>query len=81
MKGDSEIGSYWPHQFTRLGNPTQVGEQRLDDAQTGHTMVPIMVQPMVCVHCHIEYKQGQENQPPGPCPARSTKRELKRIRS
>lgn len=78
---DEEIGGYWPHKFTKLGNPEQIGEQKLDDSQTGSTMIPIMVQRMVCIHCNVEYTQGRDNQPPGPCPARSTKSELKRIRS
>lgn len=78
---DEEIGSYWPHKFTRMGSPKQIGEEKMNDAQTGNTMVPIMVQPMVCVHCHVEFLQGKESPPPGPCPARNTKSELKRIRS
>lgn len=78
---DKDIGSYWPHKFTRNGNPKQIGEEKLDESQTGATMVPIMVQPMVCIHCHAEFLQGKESPPPGPCPARSTKAELKRIRS
>lgn len=76
MKGDSDISAYWPHQFTKNGSEKQIGEERILD----NTIRPVMAQPMVCTHCHVEYTQGVDNQPPGPCPARSTKRELKRIR-
>ena len=78
---DTDIGSYWPHTFTKDGLAKQIGEEKLSDTQTGNTMVPIMAQPMICTHCGAKFIQGQENQPPGPCPARTTAKELKRIRS
>lgn len=74
-----DVGSYWPHKFTKLGNPIQIGEQKLDESQTGGTRVPIMTQKMICIHCHIEFIQGKEPPPPGPCPARTTKSEWKRL--
>jgi len=77
MKGDSDISSYWAHQFTKNGPEKQIGEEKI----MSNTFRPIMAQPMICVHCHVEYTQMVDNQPPGPCPARNTKRELKRIRS
>jgi hypothetical protein len=71
----SEISSYWPHKFTKLGNPKQIGEEKIMD----NTYRPLMAQPMICVHCHIEFTQGESAPPPGPCPARTTKKELKRL--
>lgn len=68
--------SYWPHQFTKNGKATKVGEEQYLDKLTR----PIMAQPMVCVHCHTEYIQGQASPPQGPCPARNDKREMKRIK-
>lgn len=74
---DSDIGSWWPHKFTKDGNPTQIGEEDI----MGHTKAPIMAQPMICIHCMAKFIQGKEAPPPGPCPARTTKSELKRLRS
>lgn len=62
----------WPHLFTKDDKPRQVGVDQL----TGD---PIMVAPMVCIHCHVKYINGMDNRPPDPCPARSKKSELKRI--
>ena len=73
----NEISNYWPHKFTKLGKPKQIGEEKL----MGHTTAPIMAQPMVCIHCGAEFVQGEQPPPPGPCPARTTKKELKRIRA
>lgn len=66
----------WPHQFTKRGNPKQIGEEEFLD----NTKRPILAQLMVCVHCDVEFIQGQQAQPPGPCPARYDKREMKRIK-
>lgn len=76
-----DVGSYWPHKFTRDGKAEQIGVEKLDSSQTGDTTVPIMVQPMICVHCAIRFVQGKEAPPPGPCPARNTKTEWKRLHS
>lgn len=62
----------WPHQFTKDGDPVQIGKEDL----TGD---PIMVAPMMCVHCGIKFVTGQTSRPPDPCPARNQKREMKRI--
>lgn len=72
-----DISPNWPHKFTKLGKEVQIGEDRILD----NTIVPVMAQPMICVHCHIEFTQGRENPPSGPCPARNTKAELKRLKS
>lgn len=61
----------WPHQFTKDGEPKQVNVDELGD--------PVMVAPMVCVHCLVKYVSGKDNRPPDPCPARNKKREMKRI--
>lgn len=66
---------FWPHKFTKLGNEEQIGERDLMD----HTRVPIMAQRMVCVHCGIEYVREKDAQPTGQCPARNTKKEMKRL--
>lgn len=64
----------WPHLFTKDGDPQQVGKDDL----TGD---PIMVAPMICIHCHVKYLNGRENRPPDPCPARNKNREMKRLLS
>lgn len=64
----------WPHQFTKDGPPRQVDVDRV-------TQDPIMVAPMVCIHCHVKYLNGKDGRPLDPCPARNKKRELKRILS
>jgi hypothetical protein len=65
----------WPHQFTKNGKEYQIGEQPYLDELTRK----VMAQPMICVHCHKEYVQGVDPRPLDPCPARSDKREKKRI--
>lgn len=57
----------WPHQFTKDGPPRQ--------GVNGNLWID-----MICVHCHTQYVQGRDGQPTGPCPARNTKRELKRVK-
>lgn len=66
---------FWMHQFTKDGPEIQIGEQPLYD----NTMRKIMAQRMICVHCGVEYMRGKDAQPSGKCPARSDKREMKRI--
>lgn len=56
----------WPHQFTKNGRGYELPSGKY--AQT-----------YICVHCYMEYVQGFQDPPPDPCPARNTKRELKRI--
>lgn len=56
----------WPHQFTKDGRAEQVGEERWH-------------QPMVCVHCHKRFVSGRDSRPMDNCPARSDRREMKRI--
>lgn len=64
----------WPHLFAKDGSPYKVGIDQL-------TQDPIMVAPMICIHCHIKYINGMDNRPPDPCPARTKKSELNRILS
>lgn len=71
------MSEYWPHQFTKHGKEKLIGEEKFLD----NTTRPIFAQPMICVHCHQEYVQGVDAPPPGPCPARNTRREMKRIKS
>lgn len=58
----------WPHQFTKNGKGYEISEGKY--AQT-----------YICVHCYQEYVQGFEEPKwvKEPCPARDTKREVKRI--
>jgi hypothetical protein len=67
----------WPHQFTKRGEPKQIGEEEFTD----NIKRPILAQQMVCVHCTTEYTKGVQPQPGGMCPARHDKREMKRIKS
>lgn len=67
----------WPHKFTKNGAEKQVGESKVEGSN--NLKVPIFAIPMICVHCHIEFLQGRDPIPPGPCPARNGKAELKRI--
>lgn len=69
------MNDFWPHKFTPFGREVQIGEEDLFN----HTKRPIMAQPMVCVHCHVEFTKGLQPMPNGPCPARSTKQEKKRL--
>lgn len=71
------MSGVWPHQFTKNGKEIQIGEEKFTD----NTTRPVYAQPMICVHCHQEYTQGKDGIPPGPCPARNDKREMKRIKS
>lgn len=71
------MSDFWPHQFTKLGSPIQVGVEKIYN----NTEVPIMAQPMVCVHCKVEYVQNKTPQPGGQCPARNTRREMKRLKN
>lgn len=68
---------YWPHQFTKDGPETQIGEEQMLDNLTR----PIMAQHMVCVHCTTGFIRNKDPQPTGSCPARSTKREMRRIKN
>lgn len=60
----------WPHQFTKNGNGYEIGEG-------------IYAQTYICVHCLQEYVKGFEIPEwiTEPCPARETKKELKRIKN
>lgn len=70
-----QVNDYWPHQFRPNGKEVQIGEEKFTD----NLMRPIFAQPMVCAHCGTEWLRGKEAQPTGKCPARETKKELKRI--
>jgi hypothetical protein len=70
-----DISDFWPHQFTTDGQEVQIGEEYFTD----NIKRPIYAQPMICVHCGVRYIRGKESQPTGKCPARETKKELKRI--
>lgn len=67
----------WPHKFTRDGAEVQIGETKVEGSN--NLKVPVYAIPMICVACHVKYIQGKDSVPPGPCPARSGKAELKRI--
>lgn len=58
----------WPHQFTKNGKGYELPDGKY--AQT-----------LICVHCLDEYVRGFEEPDwiHEPCPARNTKRELKRL--
>jgi len=71
------MSDFWPHQFTKHGPERQIGEEKLYD----NTMRKVMAQPMICMHCHVEFTQGVDAYPTGACPARNTRREMKRIKS
>lgn len=72
------MSDFWPHKFTKDGDATQIGEEPLYD----HTMKPIMSQPMVCVCCGITFIQdGKTGPPSGACPARTTKKEMRRLKN
>lgn len=58
----------WPHQFTKNGRGYELPDGKY--AQT-----------YICVHCLQEYVQNFQEPLPDPCPARNTKREMKRILS
>lgn len=61
----------WPHQFTKNGKGYELGPDEFGIMRFAQTYI--------CVHCLKEYVQGMQVPPPNPCPARSKKRELKRI--
>jgi len=67
----------WPHKFARNGAEKQVGETKVEGSN--NLKVPIFAIPMICVHCHTEFMQGRDAIPPGPCPARTGRNEVKRI--
>lgn len=69
------MSDFWPHQFTKDGTPTQIGEEQMLD----HLKRPILAQPMVCVHCGVKFVQNKDPRPADPCPARNTKREMARL--
>lgn len=71
------ISDFWPHKFTKDGNEVQIGEEPLYDT----TMRPIYAQPMICVCCQVRFTQGKETRPEGACPARTTRKELKRLKN
>lgn len=62
----------WPHQFAKDGEVRVIGK----DDVTGD---PMYAAPMICVHCHVKFVTGQQSRPPDPCPARTKKREMRRI--
>jgi hypothetical protein len=62
----------WPHQFTPNGKEYQIGEDN---------GIPKFAKPMICVHCDKEFISGLQSRPPDPCPARTDKKELQRIKS
>lgn len=61
----------WPHQFVKNGRGYEIGVDELG--------FPKYAQTYICVHCYEEYVNGFQDPLPNPCPARSTKKELKRI--
>jgi hypothetical protein len=67
---------FWPHKFTKLGDEYQIGERQVFD----NTSAPVMAQRMVCVSCGVEFVKGKDVQPTGKCPARTTKKEMKRLK-
>lgn len=67
----------WPHKFTKNGPEVQVGESKVEGSN--NLIMPVYAIPMICVACHKVYRQGVDAVPPGPCPARNGKSELKRI--
>lgn len=60
----------WPHLFTKDGNTFQIGE-----TEEG----PVFAVPMICIHCHATYVNGQTPRPADPCPARTKQKEMKRL--
>lgn len=58
----------WPHKFTKNGRE-YVGFPE-----------GVMFQPLICVHCYKEYVGGLQEAPPNPCPARTTSKEMKRLK-
>lgn len=69
----SDTDERWPHQFTKNGKGYEIAEGKY--AQT-----------YICVHCINEYTRSPIGLPNPewtlePCPARNTKREMKRILS
>lgn len=67
----------WPHKFTKNGSEKQIDETKVEGSN--NLKVPVYSIPMICICCHKEYLQGIDQVPPGPCPARNGKQELKRI--
>jgi hypothetical protein len=65
----------WPHQFTKVDEPIQIGEEQYLD----NTTRPVMAQPLQCVHCGVKYILNKDPRPADPCPARNTKREKMRL--
>lgn len=57
----------WPHQFVPDGKPKQINEEGT------------LSRPLVCVHCGKKYNTVLQPAPPNPCPARSDKREMRRL--
>lgn len=67
----------WPHKFVKNG-PEELIHPKGSDGKE-HIENFIKVVPMICVTCNIEYTLGKDSIPPGPCPARSDKDELRRL--
>lgn len=67
----------WPHKFTKHGKEVQFGEEKVPGSN--NLIQPIYAIPMICVCCHKEFMQNKDPIPPGPCPARTERSELKRI--
>lgn len=63
----------WPHKFVKDG------KEELYTPQGGDISTTIKIVPYICVHCHVKYTLGKDAIPPGPCPARTDKQELKRL--
>lgn len=73
----------WPHQFTHDGREYEIGSTGGSIKDQEHLEIEhkILARPMICVHCHKKYIQNIDPYPAESCPARSDKRELKRIKS
>lgn len=67
----------WPHKFVKDGKE-ELFHPRGADGQE-HVEDYIKVVPYICIHCHVKYTLGKDAIPPGPCPARTDKQELKRL--
>ena len=65
-----DIEPNWPHRFTPDGSERKIGEDG---------GVPIFARPMICIDCYKTYVAKLDAKPTEPCPARNTKRELKRL--
>lgn len=67
----------WPHKFVKDGKEELVYPKGPDGKTSVDNFIKIV--PMICVCCHVKYTLGRDPIPPGPCPARNDKDELKRL--